>query len=230
MKTILVTGASRGIGRETAKWLLEAGHRVIALARSEDKLQQLKSQWPETADILAGDLCETQTYEALSSMLESADLSLDGIIHNAGALLNKPFGETTDADWQYLLDANLMSAVRLVRSCSGRLSEGSHVVFIGSMGGFQGSSKFPGLAAYSVSKGALSILTECLAAELSAGKISVNCLCLGAVQTEMLDAAFPGFKAPVEAHQMGAYIGHFASEAHQFFNGRVLPVSLADPT
>lgn len=230
MKTILVTGASRGIGRETAQWLLNSGFRVIALARSEALLQELKTEWPETAEILTGDLCAAETYERLSQLLSETGTQLDGIVHNAGALLNKPFAETSDADWQYLLDANLMSAVRLVKCCKPQLNSGAHLLFIGSMGGFQGSSKFPGLSAYSVSKGALSILTECLATEFAGEHISVNCLCLGAVQTEMLAAAFPGFQAPVEAHQMGAYIGRFATEAHRFFNGKILPVSLADPT
>ncbi|AXJ00329.1 Short-chain dehydrogenase [Cyclonatronum proteinivorum] len=230
MKTILVTGASRGIGLETANWLLSKGFRVIGLARSAKPLDALRKAWPDAAETLTGDLCDDTTYARLDALLAEKDLTLDGIVHNAGALLNKPFTETSDADWQYLLDANLMSAVRLVRSCKSRLNSGAHVLFIGSMGGYQGSSKFPGLAAYSVSKGALSILTECLAAEMAGDQISVNCLCLGAVQTEMLEAAFPGLKAPVEAHQMGAYIGKFASEAHRFFNGKILPVSLADPT
>ena len=105
----------------------------------------------------------------------------------------------------------------------------AHVVIIGSMGGLQGSKKFPGLSAYSAAKGALAILTECLAEEWKQVGISVNCLCLGAVNTEMLDEAFPGYKAPVNAADMARFIGDFALSAHDFMNGRILPVALSDP-
>jgi NAD(P)-dependent dehydrogenase (short-subunit alcohol dehydrogenase family) len=98
------------------------------------------------------------------------------------------------------------------------------------MGGFQGSDKFPGLSAYSVTKGTLSILTECLAVELQDKNIKVNCLCLGAVQTEMLNEAFPGLTAPVEASQMGTYISDFVINGHTFYNGKVLPVALQNPS
>jgi NAD(P)-dependent dehydrogenase (short-subunit alcohol dehydrogenase family) len=97
------------------------------------------------------------------------------------------------------------------------------------MGGFQGSAKFPGLAAYSVSKGALSILTECLSVELSDKNIKANALCLGAVQTEMLEEAFPGIEAPLSAKEMGNYISNFAIEGSAFYNGKILPVALEDP-
>jgi NAD(P)-dependent dehydrogenase (short-subunit alcohol dehydrogenase family) len=105
----------------------------------------------------------------------------------------------------------------------------SHIVNIGSMGGFQGSAKFNGLAAYSASKAALHILTECLAQELVEDKISVNCLALGSAQTEMLEKAFPGYQSPVAAFEMGKYIADFALTGHRFFNGKILPVAMVTP-
>ena len=97
------------------------------------------------------------------------------------------------------------------------------------MGGIQGSSKFAGLSGYSSSKGALITLFELLAEEYQPRGVSFNSLALGAVQTEMLEAAFPGITAPVSATQMGAYIARFVLEGHQFFNGKVLPVSSSTP-
>jgi NAD(P)-dependent dehydrogenase (short-subunit alcohol dehydrogenase family) len=97
------------------------------------------------------------------------------------------------------------------------------------MGGFQGSVKFKGLSYYSASKAAISCLTECLANEFSESRISVNCLALGAVQTEMLNEAFPGYKAPVEAHEMAEFISEFALSGHKFFNGKILPVAVGTP-
>ena len=105
----------------------------------------------------------------------------------------------------------------------------AHIVNIGSMGGFQGSSKFPGLSAYSASKAALHTLTECLAQEFTEQGIKVNCLALGSAQTEMLEKAFPGYESPVMAFEMGKYIADFALTGHRFFNGKVLPVAVTTP-
>lgn len=137
--------------------------------------------------------------------------------------------ELTDDDWNTMWNMNVMSAVRLLRALFPFFAKGAHIVTIGSMGGYQGSSKFPGLSAYSTSKGALSIWTEAMAAELKDDNISVNCLCLGAVQTEMFSAAFPGVKAPLKPEDIGEYIGDFAMKAHKFMNGKVLPVTSGDP-
>jgi NAD(P)-dependent dehydrogenase (short-subunit alcohol dehydrogenase family) len=97
------------------------------------------------------------------------------------------------------------------------------------MGGFQGSAKFKGLSAYSSSKSALAGLTECLAEELKEKNIAVNCLAIGAVQTEMLNKAFPGYQAPLKANEMAAFISEFAVNGHKYFNGKIIPVSSSTP-
>ena len=97
------------------------------------------------------------------------------------------------------------------------------------MGGYQGSSKFPGLSLYSASKGALSILSECMAEELGEKGIKVNCLALGAAQTEMLEKAFPGYQAPLSANEMAEFISDFAINGHRYFNGKILPISVSTP-
>ena len=97
------------------------------------------------------------------------------------------------------------------------------------MGGVQGSAKFAGLAAYSSSKGALITLMELLAEEYKEKGISFNALALGAVQTEMLQEAFPGYRASVSAERMGQYIAEFALSGHELYNGKVLQVSNSTP-
>jgi NAD(P)-dependent dehydrogenase (short-subunit alcohol dehydrogenase family) len=72
-------------------------------------------------------------------------------------------------------------------------------------------------------------ITECFAEELKERKISVNCLCLGSVQTEMFSAAFPSFNAALKPEEMGAYIARFALEGNKFFNGKIIPVSSTTP-
>lgn len=229
MKHILITGASRGIGLETAKSLTDAGHKVTVTARSGDALEKLKEHSPKLIDSVTADLTESADIQSVAEYLQSNRSTLDGLIHNAGLLINKPFKNLKDADWQQMLDVNLMGPIRLTRSLVELVKPGSHIVNISSMGGYQESSKFPGLSGYSTTKGALAILTECLATELKNNEISVNCLCLGAVQTEMFEEAFPGLQAPVSPEDMGRYIADFVLHAHNLYNGKILPVALTDP-
>ncbi len=229
MDTYIITGASRGIGYQTALSLLKNNHRVVAIARSVEKLAKLKSESNSknlitiSADLtLSDDIASVQ--EKVSQLAP-----ISGLINNAGIVLNKSFEESDISEWRAVFDVNVFSIVQLTQALLPFMGKESHILNISSMGGFQGSSKFAGLSAYSASKGALAILTECLSTELSASQIAVNCLCLGAVQTEMLDEAFPGYEAPVKPEQMGKYISDFVVSGHHFFNGKILPIALNNP-
>ena len=154
---------------------------------------------------------------------------MDILINNAGVLINKPFSELTQLDFAEMLQTNLLGHIKMIQNLLPLMNSGAHIVNIGSMGGFQGSVKFKGLSAYSVSKAALHALTECLAYELAESNIKVNCLALGSAQTEMLELAFPDFQSPVQAFEMGKYIADFALTGHKFFNGKILPVAVSTP-
>ncbi|PAU95914.1 short-chain dehydrogenase [Aliifodinibius salipaludis] len=227
-KVAVVTGASRGIGREICKELADKGHHAVAVARSEQPLNKLANSYPNISAIPT-DLTNQKDVDKLVTQLERDYDTVDILINNAGTLINKTFEELTLDDWRSQLESNLISAIHITNKMLSLFSNDAHIVNISSMGGFQGSAKFPGLAAYSVSKGALSILTECLSVELSDKNIKANALCLGAVQTEMLENAFPGMEAPVSAKGMGNYITDFAIKGSAFYNGKILPVSLEDP-
>lgn len=230
MKIIIVTGASQGIGYSTSLELARTGHHVFAIARSKSKLAVLENEQVDgKITTISADLTQQSGIETILSALTDVD-SIDALINNAGALINKAFMETSIDEWMQQFDINVLTTVRLVKALKSKLHPGSHIVNVSSMGGFQGSSKFPGLSAYSSSKGALTILSECLSTEFISDRIAVNCLCLGAVQTEMLEQAFPGYQAPTDAHQMGEFIANFALSAHTFYNGKVLPVALNNPS
>lgn len=229
-KHYIVTGASRGIGFETALYLSDRGHLVTAIARSADKLSELVKKSDGKIQKLSLDLDSNGATDRIIQYLEMNNLRIDGLVNNAGLLIKRPFLESTDEEWQKQIHLNLLVPVRIVRNLITFFNPACHILNIGSMGGFQGSSKFPGLSAYSVSKGALAILTECLSEELQEQNIIANCLCLGAVQTEMLNDAFPGYDAPIKPGQMGSYIGNFLIEGHHFYNGKILPVALNNPS
>ncbi len=227
-KVAVVTGASRGIGKEICEEFADLGHHAIAVARSERPLSKLASSSPNITAIPT-DLTDQKDMNKLIKLLQNDFNDVDILINNAGALINKSFEELTLEDWRSQLESNLISAVHITQKMLTLFSNDAHIVNISSMGGFQGSAKFPGLAAYSVSKGALSILTECLSVEFSDKNIKANALCLGAVQTEMFEEAFPGMEAPVNVKEMGNYIANFALDGSTFFNGKILPVALEDP-
>jgi NAD(P)-dependent dehydrogenase (short-subunit alcohol dehydrogenase family) len=232
---IIITGASSGVGFEAVIELILTGkHKVIALARSQDKLERLLeiannlnpdcSLYAIAFDVVHDDYDSLQQFVAANF-----DNRVDVLINNAGVLINKPFAELLETDFIEMLQSNFIGHVRIIQALYQLMPAGSHIVNIGSMGGFQGSAKFPGLSAYSASKAALHTLTECLAQEFNENGIKVNCLALGSAQTEMLEKAFPGYESPVMAFQMGKYIADFALTGQQFFNGKVLPVALSTP-
>jgi len=232
---IIITGASSGVGFEAVlEFILTNKHKVVALARSEDKLGRLLEiakglnpdcvLYPVAFDIVHDD------YHHLQQFINShLDGQVDILINNAGVLINKSFAELLESDFVEMLQSNFIGHVRITQSLLSYMPAGSHILNIGSMGGFQGSAKFPGLSAYSASKAALHTLTECLAQELTEQQIKVNCLALGSAQTEMLEKAFPGYESPVMAFEMGKYIADFALTGHRFFNGKVLPVAVTTP-
>ncbi len=229
MKNIIITGASRGVGYQAALQLARQGHRVLALSRNEEALLRLKAEAGENLDYLPFDL-QRPDARALTARVSPLG-HVDVLINNAGLLIKIPFEELTTSDWQHMMAVNLYGPAHLVQILRPFLerSRNAHVLNISSMGGYQGSSKFPGLLGYSTSKGALSTFTECLAEEWRGRNIACNCLCLGAVQTEMLAQAFPGYEAPVSSEKMGSFIAYFATEGHHFYNGKVLPVSVSTP-
>ncbi len=190
MKNIIITGASRGIGRDTALQLAKDGHRVLALSRNEAALKVLQEEAGDNLHYLAYDITSPDA-RPLLEIVEPWG-TVDVLINNAGYLLNKPFHETTGTDWENVMSVNFHGPVHLLQMLR-------------------------------------PFLTECLAEEWKESGVCVNCLALGAVQTEMLAAAFPGMQAPVSSEQMGGLLSYCALQGHHFFNGKVLPVSVSTP-
>ena len=225
MKNIIITGTSRGIGYELALQFAAAGHQVLAVSRKIP--QGLLGN--SNISCLSVDLSLEEDLNKVADFIDSTWKKVDVIIHNDGSLLNKPFGEITSEEFENVYKVNVFGVANLTRVCIPYLQKGSHVVTISSMGGIQGSMKFPGLSAYSSSKGAVITLSELLAEEYKEQGIAFNVLALGAVQTEMLQEAFPGYEAPISAKEMADYIFNFALTGNKYYNGKVLQVSSTTP-
>jgi 3-oxoacyl-[acyl-carrier protein] reductase len=223
-KTIVITGAGRGIGYALVQLAARQGYHVFALSRNIKAIEPSDSVHP-----LSIDITDTNALETFASQLEKEGTVVDILINNAGAFLNKPFAETSKEAFEAIYQVNVFGLASITRLLLPLISQKGHVVNISSMGGVEGSAKFPGLAAYSSSKGAVSILTELLAEEYKETGPVFNALALGAVQTEMLEEAFPGFKAPLTPEEMAVYILDFALNGNRFYNGKVLPVSSSTP-
>ncbi|MEO5572445.1 MAG: SDR family oxidoreductase [Bacteroidia bacterium] len=232
---IIVTGASNGIGYQTVLELARKENtNILALSRNGKKLLQLQQEAKKTNPSSAVfafplDISAYNENLLLKELKEKKFNAVDILINNAGLLINKPFEKLTAEDWMDVYRVNVFGAAQLIKTLLPLMGKKSktHIVNISSYGGFQGSTKFPGLAAYSSSKAALANLTECLAEEFKDKNISVNCLALGAVQTEMLGKAFPGYEAPTSPAQMAQFITEFATNGHHYFNGKILPVTLS---
>ena len=237
MSNILVTGASQGIGAEMVKLFAgDTNNRVVAISRNLQKLEELKSfckqEYKNDIQVFSIDYLSSTFQNDFEAILLKCQFHFDIVINNAGFLLNKTFSEVLYDDLIKTYQVNLYAPIQIIQSLLRNnidKTKKTHVVNIGSMGGYQGSVKFPGLSIYSSSKAALANLTECLAEEYKDTKVKFNCLALGAVQTEMLSKAFPDYEAQTSAQEMAAYIVEFTQTGDQYFNGKVIPVSKQTP-
>lgn len=222
---IIITGTSRGIGLELAKLFAEANHQVLCLSRKNNPALTQN----QNISYLSVDLSHPTDLQLVEDFISNTWQKVDILIHNAGALVNKPFEQITSEEFEYVYKVNVFGVANLTKTVLPFMQSGAHVVTVSSMGGIQGSMKFAGLAAYSSSKGAVITLSELLAEEYKDRGIAFNVLALGAVQTEMLEEAFPGYKAQIEPLDMAKYILNFALEGHKFHNGKIIQVSNSTP-
>jgi len=227
-KTVVICGASRGIGRALVSLLsTEKAIRLVVLSRNIEALKH-SFQGLMNVEFYAFDL-EKDAEEQLKNILPILG-PIHALINNAGHLEKGKVTELSMELYRRCLQVNFLGPVNLIKTLYYNLVEGKgHVVNISTMGAYQGSVKFPELTAYAASKAALTNFTEVFAEEQKATGIRMNCLCLGAVNTEMLNEAFPGYQAPTSAEEMAKYIAEFTLNSGNLFNGKIIPVSSSTP-
>ena len=225
-KNVVITGTSRGIGYELVALFANEGHNVLALSRNDVPVSGMGIS---NCHCFPCDITSASDVRRVSDFVKLQWNHVDVLINNSGYLVNKPFGKLSHEDFLHSYEVNVFGAVSMTKAVLPFMDSEGHIVNISSMGGVQGSAKFPGLAAYSSSKGAIITLTEVLAEEYKEKGPSFNALALGAVQTEMLEEAFPGYKAPVTAREMAKYIMEFALSGNKYYNGKIMQVSSSTP-
>ncbi len=232
---ILITGASKGIGAELVKqFAANSNNNIVALSRNQELLLQLKEycqkEFNNIIHIYSIDFLSPNFSNKIQDILKKESYAFNIVVNNAGYLINKPFIKYTQEEIENIFKVNTYVPIQICQYViEHNSSESCHIINIGSMGGFQGGVKFPGLSIYSSSKAALANLTECLAEEYKETNIKINCLALGSVQTEMLEKAFPEYKAQLTPQQIAEYILSFSINGAHYFNGKILPISNTTP-
>lgn len=200
---VLVTGAASGIGRATAFAFAESGARIVAVDRDAEGVARTAEMarligapraWAETVDV--GD---EQAMEKLAERVAAECGTVDVLVNNAGIGLSGPFLDTTSEDWKKVLDVNLWGVIHGCRIFGGQMAargQGGHIVNTASAAAYQPSRALP---AYSTSKAAVLMLSECLRAELAGQDIGVSVICPGFVNTNIAATArFTGVTAEEE--------------------------------
>ncbi|MHA5048024.1 SDR family oxidoreductase [Streptomyces sp. SD15] len=200
---VLVTGAGSGIGRATAFAFAEAGARVVAVDRDAEgatrtaemsRLIGSPEAWAETVDV-----SDEQAMEKLADKVATEYGVVDVLVNNAGIGLSGSFFDTTPEDWKKVLDVNLWGVIHGCRLFGKQMAErgqGGHIVNTASAAAYQPSKALP---AYSASKAAVLMLSECLRAELAGQGIGVSAICPGFVNTNITSTAhFAGVDATEE--------------------------------
>jgi 3-oxoacyl-[acyl-carrier protein] reductase len=223
---VLITGVSKGIGKALRNEFISQGHDVWGISREDDlsatespSYHHVQFDWIDFNDLSA----------TLRKVMQGC--KFDIVINNAGYLSKGNITDDKIEGFNNHMKVNVWNVLEITRLLiiKGMLGDGAHVVNIGSMGGVQGSLKFEGLFSYSASKAALATLTECLDAEYGGNLLSFNYLALGAVNTEMLKEAFPGYISQVNPENMAKYIVAFSLTSGQLMSGKIIQVSKVDP-
>lgn len=223
MKTIVVTGTSSGIGHQICIQAAKMNFHVISVSRNIEPLKDIGG-----IESFAIDITNKDSVDEFIANLKSKKIKIDILINNAGYLVSELFGDTTYDSFKKTFDVNVFGLAEITRSLIPIINSDGHVINISSIGGVNGSKKFPGLSAYSSSKAAVIALTEVLAEEYQDGP-SFNVLALGAVQTKMLKEAFPDYNADTKPEEMAKYILDFAINGNKLFNGKLISVSNSNP-
>ena len=234
-RTIIVTGASRGIGAEVARVAARQGANLVLVARSKDDLAAVAGELDTVVRIIDGDVSDTETAERALDAAEDIGTRVWGLVNNAG--INPYYRQTIDTplhEWDDVLRVNLLGAAVFARAVGRVMVDGGggRIVNLGSIAGLTG---LPNIGPYNASKAALDAMTRTLCVELGPSGVLVNSVAPGTIRSEMIDGlltANPALaerlvaKAPIGRigylHEAAEPIVFLLTDAASFITGHVL--------
>ncbi len=219
---VLVTGAGRGIGRACAEAAAREGARLVIASRTRAELEEVAAHWPAAAPpprVVPCDVGDSSQVRGLFARAVEDLGGLDGSIHCAAIFHRTPWRELDLAAWEEVLRINLTGTLLCCREALNCLRPGGAIVNFSSFSGLPGVEKFPGFAAYNVSKYGVSGLTEILAVEARTLGVRVNCLSPAAVNTSMLRAAAPQLPPAMEPEEVARVAVFLLSDDSRAING-----------
>lgn len=236
-RTVIVTGASRGIGEATTRAVAAAGGSVVLVARDEDRLRAIAGAVLTESVVIAGDVTDPTT--ARRAVVAAQTLGgVWGLVNNAGITpYYHPAVETTDGEWEHVLAVNLRAAAMFAREAVPAMlttGRGGRIVNVSSIGALAG---LPNIVAYNATKAALDALTRTLAVELGPSGVLVNSIAPGTITTEMVAQMMQANPALAErlvaktaigrvgsVDEVAAPIVFLLSDAAAFMTGQVMVV------
>jgi short-subunit dehydrogenase len=226
--TAIITGAGGGIGYELCRKFAANGWKTIGISGRANSLNSIKGVHFVNCDI--------REWVNMDGLISQCDLKNDDsdfriLINNAGFLLKTSFESFREEEIMEMIKVNYVAPMKITQEFLPWLRQSSkaHIIYVGSMGGFQGSTRYEGLSVYSSTKSALGSLSESLAEEYRHTKMHFNTLALGAVDTEMLKKSMPNYAAQVKVEQMCEWIYEFSYRSYGLINGKVIPVAGSNP-
>lgn len=234
-KVILVTGASRGIGRAIAERFASEGHFVIGTATSEKGAEAIEEYLGESGGIgRVLDVCNDEDIDRLFEEIDSAYGGINVLVNNAGITKDGLLMRMKDDDWQGVLDTNLTSIYRMSRRAIKGMMKArtGRIINITSVVGQMGNA---GQSNYAASKAGVEGFTRALAREIGSRGVTVNCVAPGFVETDMTEALDERLinsmldAVPVgrmgQPHEIAAAVSFLASDDASYITGEVLAVN-----
>ncbi len=232
-RTALVTGSTRGIGREIASRLLECGARVAVVGREGQRAESVAAEMGDGARGFGADLSDVQQAQRLVEAVEGAFGALDILVNNAGLTRDNVLVRLKDDDWNAVIDANLRGAFATTRAASRGMMKRrwGRVINISSVVGLIGNK---GQANYAASKAGLIGFTKAVAKELASRNILANAIAPGFIETDMTAALSPEARSALTSQiplerlgtpgDVAAVVAFLASEHASYITGQVFVV------
>ncbi|MBT4922540.1 MAG: SDR family oxidoreductase [Rickettsiales bacterium] len=226
MTTAIITGGSKGIGFGIAELFVKKGYNVVICSRADANLLEARRKLGEGVLALK---CDVANYGEVQNVFQTAQKHfgrIDILVNSAAIISNALVDDLEISEFDRMLDVNLKGSFYCIKEAFKYMVSGGSIVNMTSLGGISGYEKFPGFSAYSISKYAVSGMSEILAVESKEKNIRINAIALGAVNTDMLAKAAPGLKSKTEARDIAPIIDFLCDkEQSGHMNGSVIPVN-----